>query len=179
MKQPAEVFYLAILVFIGSVIGFICRFNNLSDYALMGLYFPTLVVACIFLYKNRPQWIPSAFEDLGDNDDRIYKLEASRKWKTNTNIRALFMILSWFFSYALGHLLWEYIESMNLEEAFGDKLVLAVIIITTVLLIICITGFLKKENELYTKNLWSKFYILEKYEERKLREEFMDGSYLD
>ena len=75
--------------------------------------------------------------------------------------------------------IWEYIESMNLEEVFGDKLVLAVIIITTVLLIICITGFLKKENELYTKNLWSKFYILEKYEERKLREEFMDGSYLD
>ena len=179
MKQPAEVFYLAILVFIGSVIGFICRFNNLSDYALMGLFILTLIVACIFLYKNRPQWIPAAFENSGDHDDRTYRLEASRKWRTNTNIRALFMILTWFFSYALGHLLWEYIESMNLEEAFGDKLVLAVIIITTLLLIICITSFLKKENELYTKNLWSKFYILEKYEERKLREEFMDGSYQD
>ena len=179
MKHPAEVTYLAILIFIGSAIGFICRFNNLSDYALIGVFILSVLFSCIHLYKNRPEWILSPVKEEEERNDHIYKLEVWRLWKKNTNIRMIFMILSCIFAYLLGHIIWEYIESLSIEQVFGDKLVLFMVIIISTLLLICVIVFLGKEKILYEQDLWTKSYILEKYEERMLREEFMDDSYLE
>ena len=169
MKQPAEVFYLTFLVIIGLVIGFICRFNSLGDYALVGVSLLTLVFACIYLYKSCPHWIPSTFIDAKDRDEQIYRIKAWKSWETNTNIRTLFMIFSWILSYTLGHLLWEYIESIKIIGAFGNILVFVIILIDIILLSICIVGFLKKEKDIYRKDLWSKNYILERYKDRPFR----------
>lgn len=179
MKHPAEVLYLAILVFVGSAIGFICRFNNLSDYALIGIFVVSVLFSCIHLYKNRPEWILHPTVDSIIQDDRTYRLEAWRLWKKNTYIRMIFMVLSCCLAYILGHLLWEYTQSIDIQQVFGDKLVLFVAIFTSIFLSICIIAFLRNENILYEQDLWTKSYILEKYEERMLREEFMDGSYLE
>jgi hypothetical protein len=179
MKHPAEVTYLAILIFIGSAIGFICRFNNLSDYALIGVFILSVLFSCIHLYKNRPEWILYPEVDSIILDERTYRLEAWRLWKKNTYIRMIFMVLSCSLTYLLGHIIREYIESLSIEQVFGDKLVLFMVIIISTLLLICVIVFLRKEKILYEQDLWTKSYILEKYEERMLREEFMDDSYLE
>ena len=176
MKQPAEVYYLTFLIIIGLVIGFICRFNSLGDYALVGVSILTLVFTCIYLYKSCPYWIPSSFVDAKEKDEQIYRIKAWKLWETNTNTRTLFMIFSWIFSYTFGQLLWEYIESIKIKGAFGDKLVLTIILIDTILLSICIAGFLKKEKELYRKDFWSKNYILKKFKEQERNEDWSSSN---
>jgi hypothetical protein len=179
MKHPSEVTYLAILIFIGLAIGFICRFNDISEYILFGGFILTILFAAIHLYKNCPEWILSPVKEEEERNDHIYKHEVWRLWKKNTNIRMIFMILSCIFAYLLGHIIWEYTESLDIKGEFGDLLVLSMIIILTPVLFICIAEFIKKEKELYDESIWTKSYILEQYEERMIQEEYMDGSYLE
>ena len=179
MKHPLEVMYLAILIFTGLAIGFICRFNDVSDYVLFGVFILTILFASIHLYKNCPEWILSPIKEEEEHNEQIYKLESWRLWKKNTNIRMIFMVLSCIFAYFLGHVIWEYTESLNIKGEFGDLLVLSMIIILTPVLFLCIAMFVRKEKELYDQSIWTKSYILEKYEERMIREEYMDGSYLE